>query len=138
MGAFAEIDNIFNIALLNAALGGIVVVTENLDYSPQSGVPYVAGYLLPAPTVQASLGRDGCDNHSGLYQIDINYPKDNGTTDLKVTADLVNQVFFSGAVFTLNNVVVNIRNVSIDRVVIAGGWATLSTTIEYYSYTQRI
>jgi len=137
MATFLDIDTAFNLAVLNAGFS-VPVITENIDYSPKVETPFIAAYLLPAPTSQASLGDEGCDNHSGLYQIDINYPKDKGTTELKAMADNVNAVFYSGAVFTYNNVSVNIRNVSINRVVVQDGWAALTMTIEFYTYVSRV
>jgi len=134
---FADIDEIFNIAVLNAGFS-IDVITENLDYSPNISTPYIAAFLLPLPTVQASLGSNGCDNQSGIYQLDINYPKDQGTTALKEMADEINGVFFSGANFSNSNLTVNIKNVSINRVIVQNGWASLSVSIEFYAYSMRV
>jgi len=134
---FSDIDEIFNIAVLNAGFS-IEVITENIDYSPDISEPYIAAFLLPLPTVQASLGASGCDNQSGIYQLDINYPKDQGTTALKGMADSINAVFYSGANFSNANLTVNIKNVSINRVIVQNGWASLSVSIEFYAYSMRV
>ena len=56
---------------------------------PKSLEAYLACYVLRAPTLQAELGPQGCDAHTGLFQIDINYREGGGPTEALSKADLV-------------------------------------------------
>ena len=117
---------------------GLPIAQENVKYDSSDGEPYLELFDLPAPTVQASLGAEGCDNHSGIFQIDINYQANEGRAVLDQKADEINAVIKSGATFTENDVNVRIQNVSVQRLPVNNGYATLSMTIEYFAFTKRL
>lgn len=134
---FSTIDEIFNIALI-AGNFGLDIATENVTFKPMDGSAYLAAFRLPLPVTQATLGDNGEDLHSGIYQININYPQDSGMTVLYDKADAINLVFKSGATFTSGTTKVRIKNVSVERVIVSGGFATLPLTIEYYTFLERL
>ena len=137
MGAIADISKIL---YANMDLGsfGLPVSYEGLDFDPKEYDAYLACYVLRAPTLQAELGPQGCDAHTGIFQVDVNYREGGGPTEALNKADEVNAYFKSGAYFTDSTETVNIKNVSASRLNIVGGWATINLTIEYQVYSKRI
>ncbi len=137
MGAIAEISRIF---YSNMDLGGfgLPVAYEGLDFDAKGVSAYLACFMLRAPTLQAELGPNGCDSHTGLFQVDVNYREGQGATALLEKADEINAYFYSGRYFESSTETVSIRNVSASRLNIAGGWSTINLTIEYQVYSKRI
>lgn len=137
MAAITEINQILKKAVQDGAFG-LPIAFENDGYDP-AGVPaYIAIFNLRAPTVQAELGWQGCDRHTGVFQLDVNYKQGGGTDELLEMADNVNAVFFNGQDFAGTSENVNITNVTAEPVTIAQGWATVSMTINYYVYSRRV
>jgi len=136
--SFLLIDELFNKKMLNASLGGITVVLENIKHDSRAGAAFLACYQLPVPVTQATLGDGGCDLHSGIYQININYPEGKGLTACKTMADTLNAIFYSGATFTESTVNVRIKTTSVERAIVAGGYVTLPLSIEYYAHIERV
>lgn len=137
MSAIAEIQKILLSAVENGGFG-LPIAYENVKFEPADKSGYLACFVLRAPTLQAELGWVGCDSHTGIFQIDINYPEGEGATQHVETADAINAVFKSGGTFTGSAISVNIQNVSAGVMQIANGWATLSLNIEYYAFTERV
>ena len=137
MSAIASIQRILLETIQNAGFG-LPIAYENVNYDASNGEPFLACFILRAPTVQAELGYRGCDERTGIFQIDINYPEGSGPTVHAEMADDINLLFRSGATFTGNDFRVNIRNVSAGVMRIGNGWATLPLSIEYFSITERI
>lgn len=63
---------------LNTLTGGTPIAWENSEYTPTMGTMFLRETLLPANTVQGSLGTIGKDEHGGIYQVDIFAPKGSG------------------------------------------------------------
>ena len=99
MSVFEDIDKalmkgMLDTGSLNPDIAfGLPVVFENIPYESALGDEFLAAFLLPAPVLQASLGDDGCDNHTGIYQIDIHNNSFTGTAELYKKADEINAVF---------------------------------------------
>jgi len=137
MGAIAEISKILY-ANMDLGTFGLPVAYEGLDFDAKGQAAYLSCFVLRAPTLQAELGPQGCDAHTGIFQIDVNYREGQGATALLEKADEVNAYFYSGRYFESSEETVNIRNVSASRLNIAGGWSTINLTIEYQVYSKRI
>lgn len=137
VSAIAEIQKTIYKAVQDGAFG-LPVAMPNESFDPKDKTGYLALFLLRAPTVQAELGWVGCDSHTGIIQIDINYPQGKGDTLHAEMADSINAVFKSGATFAGATISVNIRNVSAGQLQIGQGWATLPLTIEYFAFTERV
>ncbi len=137
MSAIADIQKILFNAVEDGSFG-LPVAYENVNFDPKGLDGYLSVFLLRAPTLLAELSWNGCDNHSGILQIDINYPQGAGPTIHAEMADQINAVFKNGATFAGSVENVNIQNVSAGIMQVANGWATLTMTIEYYSYSGRV
>lgn len=134
--SFAEIDQ----ALIKAVYAGafdLPVALENVPYSSENGAPYIAVFNLPAPVIESTLGAGGCELHSGLLQLNLNYPQDTGTTAIKTKANVIRVWFKNGATFTAGGISARIKNTSIAQIIVDGGWCTLPVTVEYYAHTTR-
>ena len=101
-------------------------------------IGFLEMFNLPAQPVQASLGDQGCDRHDGILQITLNYPLNQGRTEMDAKADQINSVFFSGKTFTENEINVRINNVGINSLAAERGFARMAMSIEYYAYSARI
>jgi hypothetical protein len=83
------------------------VAWPNVSYDPPS-----TGYLrvshLPNETDQVTLGTSGQNRHMGLLQVDVMWPKGEGSVDpLEVAAQVVAH-FKRGTTFTQNSVDIRI------------------------------
>jgi len=137
MATITEINQILVKAVQDGAFG-LDIAFENIKFDSKQQDSYLALFNLRAPTVQVELGALGCDQHTGIFQIDVNYKQGGGIDELLEKADEVNAVFKNGATFAGSNENVNITNVTAEPVAIARGWATVSMTINYYSFTTRV
>ena len=138
MSAFEGIDKAFVGAIVDNGSFGLPVAFENDRYDDSDGEPYLRVFLLPAPTTQATLGDTGCDEHIGIFQINIKYPTNTGASIIKQKADEINAIIKSGATFTNDDVNVRIKNVSIQNVTVSDGFAVLPMLIEYFAFTERL
>lgn len=78
------------------------VAWENKGYTPKKGTPYVAPFLLPAPSRQGTLFKmEGSTEHSGIYQINVYFPGDTGLGDIEAFVDtLCESEFAVGTIIT--------------------------------------
>lgn len=131
------IDKIFNIALKSfGATNNIDVALENSNYEPNVAAPYLAGYMLPAPTESADLYFT--DRRSGIYQIDVAYPSNEGTAAINRMIDLLNIAFKPSTTLTRNDICVEVTNFSAERVTINDGWAIKPISLTWVTYTERL
>ena len=137
MAAITEINQILKKAVSDGSFG-LSIAYENSSFDPKQETAYIALFNLRAPTVQSDLGLNGCDLQSGVFQLDVNYKQGGGTDVILEKADEVNATFFNGQAFAGTNENVNITNVTATPVSIARGWATVSMTINYHVFTQRV
>jgi hypothetical protein len=141
MAVFSDINQAIKKAVLDGAfVTASQVVFENNEDNSNKTQPWLAVFILPADTEQASLGGSGygTDSHTGLIQIDVNYTSHSGTTDQLAMVDAINAHFSSGSLFAQNDTCVRIGNVSRGRVVVGQGSSTISITINYFLQSTRV
>lgn len=137
MNYFEDLTKVFNGELKRFCdANSIEFCPENIGCPTSTDQPFLSCVMLNAPVAQADLGVN--EYRTGIYQIDINYAEDTGSAKLNRMADLLNQTFKSGAYFTRKDVCVGIESVSLERLVVAEGWATRSLSIVWNSYTARL
>lgn len=81
---------------------------QNVSYSPVTGRPYQAAFLLPAEPNNHSMG-DGARQERGIFQINLMYPPGQGTTAAGARAELIAGLFRRGASFSRNGITVQIE-----------------------------
>ncbi|MCY0910837.1 DUF4128 domain-containing protein [Massilia antarctica] len=99
-------------AALETALAGIAppidTANQNFAFTPVTGQPYQAPYLLPAEPNNWSLG-DGSRQERGIFQINLQYPPGQGPGVACARAELIQALFHRGASFTKDWVTVQIE-----------------------------
>jgi hypothetical protein len=88
--------------------------TENTLYELQAFVAYSRFTLLPAEPVQETVGINGRDRHRGLVQVDLFFPKDEGTTAANQAVDALMAAFPRGTTLALTSHTVHIETVRRD------------------------
>ena len=134
---FEDLPIVFNNALKTFCdLNSLVCAPENNDAPTDTAVPYLASYVLLAPTEQADLGFT--ERRDGIYQIDINYASARGQNQINKTADLLNATFKAGATFRRNGICAEVQSVSLGPLIVQNGWAKRPLSINFIAFTERL
>lgn len=92
---------------------------------------------LRAQSNVATMGSKGEDNHPGVFQIDINYPKNLGEGPLLQKADELVKLFPAGSSFTSGGQAVKLTGTSVSPTREVKGFLRVSLSLNYYSRSQR-
>jgi len=110
----------------------IPVAWQGVKFTPTTGVAYIRTALLPARTIQASLGSGGDNRHSGFYQVSLFYPENTASTTIRRVADEVITRFRLGTRLTREGVTARVSSPPWGApVVIEPGWIQLPVSIPY-------
>lgn len=97
---------------LEAALASLApaidTAWQNVPYTPVTGRPYQAAYLLPAEPSNHSMG-DGSRQERGIFQINLMYPPGQGSAAAGARAEMIAALFRRGASFTKAGITVQIE-----------------------------
>jgi hypothetical protein len=127
-------------ALITAFEGGdfgLPTAHENIDYDPTPGTAWAEVFIIPNQPTVGTLGAAGEDNHTGLMQIDLNYPPDSGSKAAIDKADEIRALFKAGSRFSYSGQLITVLSCGRSRGVKAGGWFRVSMTINWYAFTAR-
>jgi hypothetical protein len=117
---------------------GLPVVYENAPRSTQANAPWAEFFFIPNQPVVRTLGDQGQDEHTGIVQINLNYPLHEGPGRVLQKADQIRAVFKAGAAFTHTGQVVHIRSSGLSRAPqIEGGFFQCIFTIQWRANTAR-
>jgi len=134
---FEDLQKVFNLALYNfGQANSILTCFENVDCPTDTSIPFLSGFLLLSPTEQADLGVT--EFRQGIYQVDINYASHLGSAPLNKMADLLNQTIYAGKHLTRNDICAGVESVDLSPLIVDGGWAKKSLSINFNAYTARI
>jgi len=113
------------------------VAWENKNYKPVKDTLYLRPTILPAETVQATLGDNGTDSNSGIYQIDVFTPSGKGIKAAIEMADKIANLFKRGTYITYNGRTVRVKSVGRERSSNDdNGWYIVPVVITYISFTE--
>ena len=84
-----------------------------------------------------TLGDSGEDNHTGFFQIDLNYPKGRGTKAVLEKADEIASSVPAGTLIDFGGQKVKILSTELSPGRYVGGYYRVSLTINYYARTIR-
>lgn len=90
-------------AKLNAIAPALAIAWQNVGYTPVTGTPYQACFLLPAIPSNPTLG-DGFYREQGIFQISLFYPLLTGAQDAETRAQLIRTAFKRGTAMTSGSV----------------------------------
>lgn len=110
------------------------VVAENTKYTPVEGQEYLRSFLLPAEPTQATVGAQGIDRVSGLYQIDVAMPKDIGTGALMRKVDEVVAQFARGLSLTSNAVTLTVQRSWPGPAIARDSFYVVPVSVSWFTY----
>ena len=110
------------------------VAWENTVYTPKEGVGYLRPFLLPAEPSQATVGVNGLDRVSGIYQIDIAEPKDGGSGALLRKVDQVISQFARGSTVSSNGVTLTIQRSWPGPAIARDSFYIIPVSVSWYTY----
>lgn len=134
---FEDLPIVFNNALKTFCdLNSLACAPENIDAPTNTAAPYLASFVLLAPTEQADLGFT--ERRDGIFQIDINYASARGQNAINKTADQLNATFKAGATFRRNGICAEVQSVSLGPLIVQNGWAKRPLSISFIAFTERL
>lgn len=110
---------------------------ENLAFTTPTGEAWAAFYFVPSQPVVATLGAGGSDRLDGFVQIDLNYPANKGTKDVRDKADALRSLFTAGARFSYSGQEVIVASCGRSQGRIVNGFFRVSVTIVFYAHITR-
>lgn len=90
-------------AKLNAMTPSLAIAWQNVGYTPVTGTPYQACYLMPATPSNPTLG-DGFYREQGIFQISLFYPLLTGAQTAEARAQSIRTAFKRGTAMTSGSV----------------------------------
>ena len=118
---------------LNGMTPSISTAWENVPFTPVSGTPYQAAYLLPATPANPTMG-DGYYREHGIFQITLMYPIQAGTLTAATRAELIRSTFKRGTTLISGTVSVIIeRTPEIGQGRVDGDRWALPVKIRWYA-----
>lgn len=96
MAGFARIRTALMQGLAAAELGLPLLMPNGTGRKPDANRPWAMAHVIHALPTPATLGAAGEDAHSGILQVDLNYPLKSGLSDALTTADRAADFFHAG------------------------------------------
>lgn len=126
----------FNAANLVAG-AQMPIAYENQRYDRVVGVAYQELHLLPATSSQPGNGPNGRMYDTGVFQVSLYYPRDEGPGAAAGRADLLRTYFKRGGTpLSFGGVTVSVeRTPSISPARIQDDWYVLVVSIPYFIYS---
>lgn len=116
-------------------------VFPNRDYTPTTGEPYMKYFVLRNQPGAATLGADGLDVHTGVFQISLFYPKSTGDIELLKAADEIETVYqhyMRRQSLTSGDVSVRITSVGAGNSSADSAWFFMPININYESFIKGV
>jgi hypothetical protein len=85
---------------LKTVVGLPQLATENIRVTTTNAMPWCRSTLITSEPSPLTVGYDGMNQHKGIYQVDLFYPQDYGTTDVSAISKLVINAFPRGLTLT--------------------------------------
>ena len=106
------------------------IAWPNVEYKP-SGL-YLIPTFLPGQTSQASMGANGKDETTVLYQIDVVSKRNTGRSS---KPDTIADRFKRGTILQHNGLKMRVRSVSIGPSIFEGDWYFVPVTVDLQIFT---
>lgn len=120
---------------LTAMPGIPAVAWENKGYDPVKGVPFLAPSILWAESSQAEIGTEGRNWETGIFQITMNYPTNQGPGPTATMAGLIREWFKRGTELSANGVTVKIKKAYLGPVGVTAVGISQPISIVFFSHT---
>lgn len=125
------------LAAIQAALDNFLTGREsniafpNVDFNPQPGTPYLASKIAARTAMVIGVGRNAPIQHTGVYQVSVNYPKGIGLADMLAKADIIAGYFTLGLTIAAGSSNIIIQNVRTPPEVQSENWVTVPVMIDW-------
>ena len=129
---FSDIEAAFTVKM-NGLADRPAVAWPNVKFEPNGKKPYLRISVIPAETVQASLGATGKDETNGICQVSCFVPAGTGKSDLP---DIIADHFKRGTVLVYNGTRIRLRSPSIGVSVVDGAFYFVPVSIPYQTFTE--
>lgn len=116
---------------------GLPTIYENKVPDELPAPPFARVFESPNQPSVVTLGNNGEDSHDGFFQIDLNYPLNEGSGDALAKVDEMRAHFKAGTRFTYNGQAVTIRSCGRSAGRQIDGYFQISITINWYARTAR-
>lgn len=126
-------------ALLTGVVGcalGMPVALENAPFDKPSG-PWAATFIIANQPSPRTLGDGGEDEHDGILQIDVNYPRLSGRAATLAMVGQITSYFYAGRALVYGATTVRVSSCGKPRSREVDGWYRTSLTIEWYARIAR-
>jgi len=108
------------------------------DHDPRADTPWFEFFLIPNRPSVVTLGDEGLNEHTGIVQINLNYPLHEGSGAVLQKADEVSNLFKAGSRHTYQGQTVSIISCGLDGSgQIVNGFYQAILTIQYRAQTPR-
>ena len=127
--------------ILDSTLDGVTgipnIVHENEDKDSCTNGRYLRTTILPARTDEGSVGLQGFDRFSGLYQVDFFYPTNEGSDAANYMIDQIIATFPKKTLLISGGVQLRVKNYWRGTSPTSDNQYTPNATIEWESFIQR-
>jgi hypothetical protein len=113
------------------------VAWPNYGFEPTLGTLWIRPTVLPADTAAATYGDSGTDEQTGVYQIDVFAPLDEGDGEVRQMADTIADRFKPTTAITYNGLTVRCISVSIEGLTREENWLHLPVKIKYLAFSAK-
>lgn len=117
--------------------GGISTAYENANFTPVEGTPWAQVFFLPDQPKAVTLSGTGEDEHTGILQINLNYPQGAGAGAAADKADAIREYFEAGARFAFESQEVLVLSSGRAGGRNDEGWFILPVSINFMARTAR-
>lgn len=127
-------------ALVTAYTGGnfgLSTAYDNVHFTPVDGTAWAEVTIIPSQPEPSSIGVHGIDDHVGVFQIALYYPKHKGRADIVAKADAIAAVFYAGAKFAYNGQDVYITSCGRSGGKLVDGWFSIIISVNYLAQVLR-
>jgi hypothetical protein len=105
----------------------------NMEYTPVTGVPYIAGNFVPASSAPVGVGQESLIREIGFYQLSVAVPGGDGKALIKSIIAELHQYFKQGLVLALDGVEVRIQRFRIFNAFSSPDWYVQILRVEWRS-----
>lgn len=127
-----SIRQALEVALNTWAIANNTVISwQNIPYKPTEGTSYVRASLIPAETLNPTLG-DSFNRKIGIFQLLVYVKEGIGNAAAETLADSLLNYFARGESFVANSITVRIlESPSVSPALNDGGWYILPVSVRY-------
>lgn len=94
---------------LQTVVGLPALQLENTANVGKTGVAFSRATLIPSRSLPLNVGKNGSTQFSGLYQIDLFYPLNEGTANANAMVDTVVAAFPRGMLLSVSGVITQVE-----------------------------